>query len=66
MCRREILDKNWPNMNEEVADKKVLMYINKAQVMDVGTYLDKVRCSGLMMQNNLKHLLFVMTDGLLP
>lgn len=53
-------------MNEEVADKKVLMYINKAQVMDVGTYLDKVRCSGLMMQNNLKHLLFVMTDGLLP
>jgi len=54
MWRREIVDKKWPNVKEEVADKKILMYINKAQVKDVGTYLDKVRYNMLMMQNNLK------------
>lgn len=48
--RRELLNKKWPNMN----DKKILMYINKAQVMDVGSYLEKVRYKRLMKQDNFK------------
>jgi len=40
-------------MNEELADKKILMYINKTQVIDVGTHLDKVRYDGHMVARNM-------------
>ena len=57
MWRMELLIEKWPNINEEVADKEILMYINKAQVMDLGSYLDKVRYRRLVKQNDFKQFL---------
>jgi hypothetical protein len=54
MWRRELLNEKWPNVKVEVADKEILVYINKVQLMDVGSYLDKVRYKRSIKQNSFK------------
>lgn len=41
--RMKILNKKWLNMNKEIAYKKILMCTIKAQIRNLGRYLNKVK-----------------------
>jgi hypothetical protein len=40
----KFLNAKWLNMNKEVTCRKMLRYANKDQIINVGRYLDIVKC----------------------